>query len=253
MSHFGSTDYYTEVAKGNITGEKLVTIRCSNPEVGSILVDLWHYSSDMVYPVAGETWEILSDDVNDTSAGTGARTVEVPFLDDSYVLQKETLTLNGTTPVLFTSTSAFRPYPGIDSSDTSNGIRVSTVGSGGANAGNITIRNTSGGAVRSYIGSGSILAKQAHYTVEAGKRAYLVYACAPIRKNKDIIITTQFTEADNGIFVDNFPVEIYEQFAQFQPKPLGPLLAKTDVRVKAISENPLTSGFFVFQLLVVDE
>ena len=53
----------------------------------------------LIYPTAGEQWEIFSDSANDTSAGTGMRTVQVTYLDDNHVQQTENKTLNGTKPI----------------------------------------------------------------------------------------------------------------------------------------------------------
>lgn len=252
MSFFGATDFYTEVAKGVVPGHKLITVAATNAAVGTSKLDLWGFSSDLVYPTAGETWEIVSSDANDTILGTGARTVEVPFLDDNHVYQIETLELDGTTPVTFASTSAFRPYPAIDVINGSRSIRAVTFGSSGTNAGNITISNSSGGAVRAYIPAANIISRQSHYTVEAGKSAFIVYGFTTVRKNKDVIISFERTDGTDGVFVDLFPIEIYQSAAQFNPHPLGPITEKTDTKTAAISTNASTEATFLLQLLVVD-
>mgnify|MGYP005812997633 FL=1 len=77
---------------------------------------------------------ISSADTNDTSAGTGARTVKVDFLDSSHVEFSETLTMNGQTAVSTTSTDCFRVQL----------LTVLTAGSGEVNAGKV------------YIGTGSV-------------------------------------------------------------------------------------------------
>lgn len=72
---------------------------------------------------------ISSDNVNDTAAGTGARTVRITGLEshESQSPVSEDVTLNGTTSVQ-TSTAFWRVYS----------MHVLTAGSGGENAGNIT-------------------------------------------------------------------------------------------------------------------
>ena len=82
---------------------------------------------------AGEQMTIVSDNANDTSAGSGARTVKVHYLDASGNYTHEIVTLNGTTPVNTTATNIRFIQQ----------ITVQTLGTfGGKNAGNITIYST---------------------------------------------------------------------------------------------------------------
>ncbi len=79
---------------------------------------------------------IRSADVNDTSAGTGARTVRITYLRDDYTgPYTEDVTLNGTTWVNTSATNIM--YVEM--------ISVITVGSGGQNAGAITLNDNTGG------------------------------------------------------------------------------------------------------------
>lgn len=82
---------------------------------------------------APETAEIFSSSANDTSAGTGARTVEIRGLASKTATEytTETLTMNGTTAV--TSTGTWYRI---------NRVRVLTAGSNGANVGTLTVRHT---------------------------------------------------------------------------------------------------------------
>lgn len=82
---------------------------------------------------AGEQCTLVSDNANDTSAGTGARTVKVHYLDASGNYTHEIVTMNGTTPVNMTATNLRFVQQ----------ITVQTLGTfGGKNAGNITIYST---------------------------------------------------------------------------------------------------------------
>ena len=89
--------------------------------------------------------EILSSSAADASAGTGARTVRITYYDNSmmgpYLLD---ITLNGTTPVSVTPTNVRYIER----------IEVTTIGSGGSNAGTITLRHVAGSAVIGTIAIG---------------------------------------------------------------------------------------------------
>ena len=79
---------------------------------------------------------IVSSNANDTSAGTGARTVKITYLDQTGAgPYTETLTLNGTTPVNTTNTNICFIEQ----------IDVVTVGSAGSNAGIISLKAATAG------------------------------------------------------------------------------------------------------------
>lgn len=108
---------------------------------------------------------VNSTSANDTSAGTGARSVTINYLDVNFTLKSETITLNGTTGVNTVNTDiAF-----IES------IQVTTVGSGGGNAGTIQVW-TSTGATGSVWGSIAVSDNQtfwAHHYVPANVTCYV--------------------------------------------------------------------------------
>lgn len=109
---------------------------------------------------------LSSSSANDTAAGTGARTVVVTFLDAAFAVHQETVTLNGTTPVNMVATNL--AY--VES------IVVATVGSGGINAGVISLfSSTAGGG--SAVGSIAIGDQQTwwcHHYVPAGVTMYVL-------------------------------------------------------------------------------
>ena len=87
-------------------------------------------------PVVGttsETIEVFSSSTNDTSAGTGARTIRLVGLDADGFRQTTDVTMNGTTSVTTTGLTW----------STCSTMYVLTSGSGGQNAGIITARWTS--------------------------------------------------------------------------------------------------------------
>ncbi len=112
---------------------------------------------------AAETLNIVSGSANDASAGTGARTVRVEGLDANGNWAEETFTLNGTTPVVSTSTwlRVVRAF-------------IVGAGSGGTNAGAITIKhNTTTANIFAVIKAGRGMSMNAVFTVPTGKVARL--------------------------------------------------------------------------------
>jgi len=99
-----TSDFYTDVALGNYSDAKINTKFGRNPDIdtGSTPEDIWNNGG--VYtgqPTTGSatTLDVDSSSGNDTSAGTGARTLRIYGLDGSYNEINEIITLNGTTAV----------------------------------------------------------------------------------------------------------------------------------------------------------
>jgi len=92
------------------------------------------------FPAAAGTISIVSASANDASNGTGARTLTITGLDSNWGVQEKTYTLNGTTPVV-TSDTWLRV----------NKVHVTTVGSGGVNAGTITFTHSNTSALCAQI------------------------------------------------------------------------------------------------------
>jgi len=117
-------------------------------------------------PTAGAQRSVSSSSAADTAAGTGARTIRITYYTATFTGPfTEDLTLNGTTAVNTVATN-IRFIEQID---------VLTVGSGGSNAGTITLFNAIGGGGGA-IGTIAIGANQTqwcHHYVATGKIAYI--------------------------------------------------------------------------------
>lgn len=155
-------NFARQVALGNITGYALRKLYGSAALTsGPKIVE----SGTIAFPTAARTHQVKSDSTDDASAGTGARTVVIEGLDDSYDEQSETVTLNGTTNVATANT-----YLRI------NRMYVATAGSGEVNAGNITATANTDLTVTCRIDTG-YADNQTHstrYTVPNGKTALVL-------------------------------------------------------------------------------
>lgn len=141
----------------------------SDADTGTIPVDIWsasdvgtvgvlngiNHKTVQLPPAGGVLMELVSDSVNDTAAGTGARTVTIAYLDANYVAASITLTMNGTTPVAV----------GVPILRINNMIHASA-GSNEINVGNISLRTVGGaGATWSYMKAGVGVAQSSLLTV----------------------------------------------------------------------------------------
>lgn len=118
-----------------------------NPDVdtGTVPETLSPVGGLLTFRSAAAVIEVISDSAADDGdpAGTGARTIRIDGLNANWDMISETVTLNGTTAV-----STVAEFLRI------NMVEVVTVGTGRTNAGNITLRDASAGATRSYIAAG---------------------------------------------------------------------------------------------------
>lgn len=111
---------------------------------------------------ANAAMTLTSSSANDSAAGTGARTVQVTYLDNTMAGPfVTTFTMNGTTAV----TASVSNMCYIER------ITVLTVGSGTSNAGVITLK--SGATTVGTVNAGDLQTFWAHHYVPAGKTSFI--------------------------------------------------------------------------------
>lgn len=159
-----SKPYLYDIAKGVVPGHSLFRAIGYGPTITTTRSDLCDVAGTYVFPPAGGIqMRVISSNANDTAAGTGARTVDINYLDASYNEQTELVTLNGTTAVSTVATNILRV----------NGFHSATVGSNGVAVGNVSLQNTGGTISYAKIAANGNVSRCAVYTVPAGKKAYI--------------------------------------------------------------------------------
>jgi len=163
-----SEPFELQVSRGQIPYHRAVTVFGYNPDVDTSEESVWPDGGTVPHNVTASKLKVSSTSANDTSAGTGARTVRIEGLNSLYVEISETVTLNGQTAVETANT-----YIAI------NNLIVLTVGSGGKNAGDINVGTgtvTAGvpAVLWDLIGAGFNQRTTGHYTVPADYTGYLV-------------------------------------------------------------------------------
>lgn len=122
------------------------------------------YTGQPVLPTqAAEALNIVSSSAADSSASTGQRTIRIEGLDADGAYAQETVTMNGTTPVITSSTwtRVMRVF----------GL---TAGSGGVNAGAITVKhNVTTANVFAVMKAGRSQSMLAAFTVPTGRTAHI--------------------------------------------------------------------------------
>jgi hypothetical protein len=156
-----------QVARDQITMHESFCQFGINGAVGTSLETVWVGGATYSFPASATTTTVSSSSTDDTSAGTGARTVLVEGVNASYVAVSETASLNGQTGVTLTN-----QYLRV------NKLTVLTAGSGGTSAGSIyvgtgTVTTGVPAAIINRTGTSSNESEAGFYTVPAGYTAYI--------------------------------------------------------------------------------
>lgn len=160
-------DFSLQVARGQVQGHQSVIVFGYNPDIDTTEESVWPDGSTVPHPTSASILKVSSSSANDTSAGTGARTVYIEGIDSGYNVMSEIVTLNGQTAVNTQNQYRFV-----------NNMYVVTVGSSGHNEGDINVGIgvvTAGVPATLYdlIGATFNNRTTAHYMVPAGYTGYM--------------------------------------------------------------------------------
>ena len=235
-----------QVARGQIQAHSVVTIAGYNSDVDTA----WEMITpvgDLSYPAAALQMTVSSSSANDTSAGTGARTVLINGLDANYAVISEAVTLNGQTAV--TTTNSFLRI---------NSMLVATAGTGLANAGIIYIGTgtvTSGvpATIYNVISAGFNNTTSSQYTVPAGYTGYLTVARIGLAQDTGTSLITGRTRfvGTNGIALTGPVIVTNNGISTIDfPYPIA-VAEKTRIQGEAIggAANNEAAGFFELVLI----
>ena len=160
------SNFNYDIALGRIAGWSDEFIIGLNRNVGNVLEDVWGAGADIVFPTAGEQWEIVSDNANDTIAGgSGAQLAVLVYLDTNYDVQTEVIAMTGLVAAPTVATNIFRPRV----------LLIILSGSTGSNEGAIISRVVGGGATRNYIHPNFGFSFDGHFTVQRGVTALMTF------------------------------------------------------------------------------
>lgn len=213
------------------TGNKQFLAAGINSDIDVLTVpeDVWGEGGAYPFQSAVVSLEILSDNAADASAGVGARTISVAGLDANYLTQKETVTMNGVTPVVLAN-----QYLRILR------IEVVTSGTDESNTGKITLRVPGPGDILAVITAQEGRSLMAIYTIPADfKMGYIVAVSAGVQEaagSGSAKVLFQLREAGKS-WITGLVRNVNESGPEglIVPPAWPPLQPKTDIRVRVIS------------------
>ena len=251
ISRVGTSEpFELQVSRGQISYHNTLFKYGYNPLIINVNETIWDGGGIYAYPAAAAVMYVSSSNTNDTSAGTGARTIYIEGLDTNYNVITENVTLNGQTQVA-TTKSFLRVYRSY----------VLTAGTGGTNAGSIYIGTTgatSGVPTGTYyarisVGEGQTL--MAVYTVPAGKTLYINTGTATHGTDTaGAYMTIRFmVRPFGGVFRSTVKVDVTGAELVFPFQYPLKLEEKTDLEVRAIcNKNQNNAVSATFEGVLVD-
>ncbi len=260
-SSLRNTEFYLEVAKGNIPGHSIVNKFGHNDAVSTGGEDVWEGGGDYgFFPTSAVSIDIKSSSSSDDGdpVGTGARTVVIYGLDENWAEKtSETITLNGTTEVAIAGTwmRVFR-------------LVVLTAGSAGTNVGNITAQCVGAGGgladntVGIYVAADDGQTQHAIYTVPAGKSAYFLKGYVGMADDDKAGEVARFkwmarpNNGTTGAWATKGQASVHSQGAAWiyeYGAPSGPIPAKTDIKIRCHQTTATVGVVGGFDLVLVDD
>lgn len=162
-----------------------------NTDIDTGEEDIWDGGGTWVAPTQSRIHDLVSTSTNDTSVGTGARTVLIEGLDSVGQDLSEVVTLNGTSNVATTGS-----YLMI------NRMTVATAGSGGANVGDITATAQTDSTVTAQISAGNNRTMMAIYKLPDYTGAFLreCYGSLGVCTSGTIATVKLYVKGASGLF-----------------------------------------------------
>lgn len=196
MAFLRASNYFFEVSKGNVPGHLDYSAHGINDDVDTAAAeDVFTSGGIFTPPTTFRVHNIASSSANDTSAGTGARTIRIHGVTSSG-LEEEVITMNGVSNVATTKAyqDIYRMY-------------IVTTGSGLTNAGTITATAQTDATVTITIGvNGFNAARRAIRYIPTGYTGYILDFTAGMQQN------VASTSADVNLLI-KYPSETWQTVA----------------------------------------
>lgn len=248
ISRFARTEPFDlQVARGQIAWHRPVIVFGFNSDVDTASETVWPGGGILDFPAAAMQMSVSSSNANDTSNGTGARTIYIGGLDASYSEVNEIIALNGQSAV-----TTQNSYTHI------NEAYVVSAGSLNSAAGSI------------YIGTGALTAGvpatiydiiafdynkrvTGSYTVPAGYTGYLVQGLfsAGQLSGSTSITGRLMTRGTNNIRLTSAVVTLNNGVADYQFEYPIAIPEKTTVEAQASGSSSNNSASCMFIILLV--
>lgn len=238
-----ASDFFIEVAKGNIEGHSIVNVAGNNYDLNGTPETIWDFGGNIVY--------LTEDTLLYASSSSGSDTgvlLLATGLDDTYTAVQRTVTTNGQNQVAL-SGDMFRIFS------------VAVIGTT-LNIGDIYIASAdtlSSGVpdtdskVQSMIVAGNGITRNGFYTIPDGHTGYLLKLRANVGKLDDAIISPSIRYV-GGVFLSLVDWYLFQLFVEMDMGTSGIFFpAGTDLELRGTSTNNSSAHAAADILLIEDE
>lgn len=233
------------IARGLVRNTTHINKFGFSPSLNDSYETVWSLGSPMIYPDRANTVVVVSSSGNDTATGSGARKIEISGIDENYYANTITIPLTGASETSNTVIKFHRVYRTV----------VTNCGSGGTNAGNITL--SIGGNTASYVATGDGQSLQSTFTTAKNQTGYIIDMMINSGKdNKAGLFRLVQRHINNGNafntkqIIENFRNAIITPF----PIPLVvPPLHDIEIQGKNTSDVSAMSGVGNFNIVLIED
>ena len=227
------------VSRGKVRGAFHIIKFGENLDVDGNMETIWDGGGLYTYLTSAGVLTVTSSDSDDSSSGTGARTVTVEGLDANYNQVSETLTVGGGAG----SVEFFRVFRAF----------VATSGSSGTNEGTISIAQgaTTLAQIRVAGGQGLGQTFMAIYTVPAGYTGYIYQWDLSTAKSDGDVFLVKRGHNDNGTWRSQDVMHTNQNSIERNYKFPLKIEEKADIEVRAYSSTNNMKCAATFCVLLV--
>ncbi len=238
-----------KLAAGGILGYEAVHKFGASEVVGTAWTTIWSNGGRYVYLAAASILKISSGDVDDTSAGAGAQTVEIFGCDSNCDRINETVSLNGQTAVN-TVNSYLRIWRMVVRSAGATGWNegILYAGTGNVVAG-VPDNIFATVPVLSSLGTNQTL--MALYTVPTGTTGYITHFNYTTPQGRDVEAQLMI-RPDGEVFQTNHHVDLFQNTLNFDFQAPLPVTEKSDIEIIARSSAGNTTMSATFGVTLID-
>lgn len=230
----------TEISRGNVAGAQPFSSYGRYVSSGAVANHVvWPDGAYNIPPDIGVQLSIVSTSANDTNtAGTGARTIDIHYLDSNLIPQVETVVLNGLTLVLTVATNIRFIQC----------VHIVTAGTLAATAGIVTLSNS--GITYAQIEAGGRRCASSARMIPAGKKLYVSGAVGGATSGTaaakvEIKISSSYFDGHDfthtGIFIPFGSISLQDNTVAYAfPLPAGPFPSGTLVLMETTTDKAAT-------------
>lgn len=237
---FAGSDYFLNISRGIVPGQSTNPVVAFADNIGAVERTIGLSSGRYAFQSSAVTLELVSDNVNDTAAGTGAQRVVIIGLDNALLPILAVEELNGTTPVVVGT--QFKRV---------NTFIVNRAGSQIKNEGRVSLTVQGSGEEQSNIEPDQGIARMGVFTVPSNADGFLWDITISTAKNKDVDVIFHTIAASGTQTM--LKINVYQNISPIPFKLPFQFGAGTDVEFSAIGSNEDSDCLVVEQFQLIEK